>query len=423
MQLSLVVPSFNEEEVLPETAARLSSLLGQLVQSGKIADSSKIYFVDDGSTDRTWAIVTELAKVNPAIRGLRLSRNCGHQIALLAGLLTVPGDAIISVDADLQDDLAAIEPMLDAHLQGCEIVFGVRSKRDTDTFMKRLTATGYYRLLDRLGVEIGFSNLDRVLRSAGAVCRGIEVSAAEDARACLERRDLLYCCTAASHYCRRHVYCHGQLWHHALGVGGTHLYPDRRARLGVDRRAHLSAGRPAAVRNRADRRISGQDLHGNQTPATILHSRVRLVGDLSMLGSIAAGHRRDLIRYLCVGVINTLVGLSTIYFCMYVLRFADVPANAVGYAAGVICSFVLNRRWTFSSDGPVIAQFFKFLVVLGVAYAGNLGTVVSLTHLGLDRYLAQAAGVVPYTAIGYLGSRMFAFRRTSVGATGRQPQQ
>jgi glycosyltransferase involved in cell wall biosynthesis len=160
MQLSLVVPSYNEESVVPETAARLSMLLTQLVQAGKISESSKIYFVDDGSTDRTWAKVEALAKSTPAIKGIRLSRNCGHQIALLAGLLTVPGDVVISVDADLQDDLSAIEPMLDAHAQGSEIVFGVRRKRDTDTFMKRLTAVGYYRLLERLGVEIVFNHAD-----------------------------------------------------------------------------------------------------------------------------------------------------------------------------------------------------------------------------------------------------------------------
>jgi polyisoprenyl-phosphate glycosyltransferase len=160
MQLSLVVPSYNEEIVLPETAARLSALLAQLVRVGMVVEASRIYFIDDGSTDKTWAIIESLAKSNPAIKGIRLSRNCGHQIALLAGLLTVPGDVVISLDADLQDDLAAIERMLDAHVQGSEIVFGVRRKRDTDSFTKRLTATGYYHLLRWLGAEIVFNHAD-----------------------------------------------------------------------------------------------------------------------------------------------------------------------------------------------------------------------------------------------------------------------
>jgi glycosyltransferase involved in cell wall biosynthesis len=160
MQLSLVIPCYNEESVLPETAARLSALLAQLVEVRKVAEASRMYFVDDGSTDKTWAIIESLAKTNPTIKGIRLSRNCGHQVALLAGLLTVPGDVVISVDADLQDDLAAIEPMLDTHIQGSEIVYGVRRKRDTDTFMKRLTATGYYHLLEGLGVEIVFNHAD-----------------------------------------------------------------------------------------------------------------------------------------------------------------------------------------------------------------------------------------------------------------------
>jgi polyisoprenyl-phosphate glycosyltransferase len=179
MQLSLVVPSYNEEIVLPEMAARLSTLLAQLVRVGTVVEASRIYFIDDGSTDKTWAIIESLAKSNPAIKGIRLSRNCGHQIALLAGLLTVPGDAVISVDADLQDDLTAIEPMLDAHAQGSEIVFGVRRKRDTDTFTKRLTATGYYHLLERLGVETVFNHADYRLmgrRALSALAEYAEVN-------------------------------------------------------------------------------------------------------------------------------------------------------------------------------------------------------------------------------------------------------
>jgi len=160
VQLSIVVPCYNEESVFPETAKRLRALLGQLVESNKIAGSSRIYFIDDGSADMTWSLIESMAKQEPIVKGIKLSRNCGHQIALLAGLLTVPGDAVISIDADLQDDLGAVEPMIDAFIGGHEIVYGVRKRRDTDSFVKRVTATGYYRLLERLGVEIVFNHAD-----------------------------------------------------------------------------------------------------------------------------------------------------------------------------------------------------------------------------------------------------------------------
>jgi glycosyltransferase involved in cell wall biosynthesis len=160
MQLSIVVPCYNEQSVFPETAKRLCALLGQLVESGKISASSQVYFVDDGSKDTTWSLIELLASQEPRVKGIKLSRNCGHQIALLAGLLTVPGDAVISIDADLQDDLGAVEPMIDAFRNGHEIVYGVRRKRDTDTFLKRVTATAYYRVLERLGVEIVFNHAD-----------------------------------------------------------------------------------------------------------------------------------------------------------------------------------------------------------------------------------------------------------------------
>jgi putative flippase GtrA len=121
---------------------------------------------------------------------------------------------------------------------------------------------------------------------------------------------------------------------------------------------------------------------------------------------------RELFRYLSVGVANMAVGLSTIYLCMYVLHAADLTANVIGYCAGVICSFVLNRRWTFASKAAWLPELVRFLVVLGIAYAANILTVLGLINqLGTNRYLAQALGTIPYTAIGYIGSRLFAFRR------------
>ncbi len=160
MELSVVVPCYNEESVLPETAKRLVSLLQHLITSRAVTASSRIFFVDDGSKDQTWALIETLASQEPMIKGIKLSRNCGHQIAVLAGLLTVPGSAVITVDADLQDDLDAIEAMIRAHQAGSEIVYGIRRSRRTDTWMKRFTAEAYYRFLAFLGVEIVFNHAD-----------------------------------------------------------------------------------------------------------------------------------------------------------------------------------------------------------------------------------------------------------------------
>ena len=163
--LSIVVPCYNEEAVLPETIQRLTELLQYLIDKGKVRSDSCIYYVDDGSHDRTWDLIETFAKTNGFVRGIKLSRNRGHQNALLAGLLTVKGEAVISVDADLQDDLSAIEEMLDYYVDGYDIVYGVRSSRKTDTFFKSFTAIAYYRLLAVMGVEIIYNHADYRLMS------------------------------------------------------------------------------------------------------------------------------------------------------------------------------------------------------------------------------------------------------------------
>jgi len=174
--LAIVVPCYNEEQVLPETARRLSELLQGLVDTGKASDDSRIYFVDDGSRDRTWPLIEQLAATNPFIKGIKLSRNRGHQNALLCGLMNAEGDVVISVDADLQDDLDAILEMLNAHAQDCDVVYGVRSRRDTDTFFKRFTAQAYYKLLQFMGVDVVFDHADYRLLSRRAIeaLRGYE---------------------------------------------------------------------------------------------------------------------------------------------------------------------------------------------------------------------------------------------------------
>ena len=169
MQLSIVVPCYNEEEVLPETSRRLLELLDHLCHQGKIDRSSGIYFVDDGSRDRTWSLIEGLARTHEAVHGIKLSRNQGHQKALLAGLETAPGDALISIDADLQDDVSVMEAMVDRHHEGYDVVYGVRHRRDSDTAFKRWTAQTYYRVLHFLGVRIVYNHADYRLLSRRAL--------------------------------------------------------------------------------------------------------------------------------------------------------------------------------------------------------------------------------------------------------------
>lgn len=167
--LAIVVPCYNEEDVLPESVAVLSSLLNRLVESKKINESSKIYFVDDGSADRTWTMLEEYAHSNKSIVGIKLSRNKGHQNALFAGLMATTEDAVVSIDADLQDDPNHIEAMVDEFHKGNDVVYGVRSSRESDSFFKRFTAEKYYRLMQWMGVDLVFNHADFRLLSRVAL--------------------------------------------------------------------------------------------------------------------------------------------------------------------------------------------------------------------------------------------------------------
>ena len=168
-RLSIVVPCYNEEEVLPETIRRLCAVLDRMTDCGKIDPDSEILFVDDGSRDATWRLVREAHQADPRARGLKLSANRGHQTALLAGLFGASGDAIVSIDADLQDDVAAIESMVDAWLAGKDVVYGVRGRRETDTGLKRGSAQVYYRILGVLGVDVVYNHADFRLLSRRAL--------------------------------------------------------------------------------------------------------------------------------------------------------------------------------------------------------------------------------------------------------------
>ena len=167
--LGIVIPCFNEQEVLRETAARMIALLGRMREENLINGQSAIFFVDDGSRDNTWAIIEELLSAHQEINGIKLTRNRGHQEALLCGLMTAPGDILISVDADLQDDLEVIPEMVRHYKNGCEIVYGVRNRRDSDTFFKRVTAEGYYKLMAAMKVDIIFNHADYRLLSRRAL--------------------------------------------------------------------------------------------------------------------------------------------------------------------------------------------------------------------------------------------------------------
>ncbi|MBQ8338235.1 MAG: glycosyltransferase family 2 protein [Oscillospiraceae bacterium] len=166
-----VVPCYNEQEVLSETAKRLNEKMESLIAQGKINEESRIVFVDDGSRDATYSIMCELHQKNPRFCAVKLSRNQGHQNALLAGLMSVKDkcDAAISLDADLQDDINAIDEMVDRFNEGYDVVYGVRSSRKKDTFFKRTTAQGFYKLMLFFGVEMVYNHADYRLMSARAL--------------------------------------------------------------------------------------------------------------------------------------------------------------------------------------------------------------------------------------------------------------
>lgn len=170
-KIAIVVPCYNEEEVLEETTKQLSGVLSDLILKKKITNDSFILFVDDGSKDRTWSMIEEAHKSSERVKGLKLAGNVGHQNALLAGLMYAKdySDATISIDADLQDDIMVIEEMTDLLDSGCDIVYGVRSGRKTDSFFKRTTAQGFYKIMKAMGIKSVYNHADFRLMSKRAV--------------------------------------------------------------------------------------------------------------------------------------------------------------------------------------------------------------------------------------------------------------
>lgn len=169
--LYLVIPCYNEEEVLPETTKRLTEKLYNMIHADMIDRDSRILFVDDGSRDDTWQLIEMYSTAVPYVDGVKLAHNRGHQNALLAGLMTAMPlcDCAISLDADLQDDIDVIDAFVQKYAEGCDVVYGVRNKRDTDTFFKRTTAEGFYKFMKLLGVDVVFNHADYRLMSRRAL--------------------------------------------------------------------------------------------------------------------------------------------------------------------------------------------------------------------------------------------------------------
>lgn len=169
--LTIVVPCYNEEEVLPETMVKLQQQLEELIADSLVSKQSKLLFVDDGSKDRTWELIYKEGLRNKYVRGLKLARNVGHQNALVAGLHAAKdySDCVISIDADLQDDIQAIREFIMKFNEGSEIVYGVRKGRETDTFFKRSTAQGFYKMMRKLGVDLVYNHADFRLMSKRAL--------------------------------------------------------------------------------------------------------------------------------------------------------------------------------------------------------------------------------------------------------------
>ncbi|TFG67466.1 MAG: glycosyltransferase [Anaerolineales bacterium] len=168
-KLGIIVPCYNEGPLLRETTRQLSNVLERLVAAEAISPDSRIYYVDDGSTDSTWTLVETLCDESECVAGIKLSRNQGHQNALLAGLFTVEADALITVDADLQDDIDVIDKMVENYKEGADIVYGVRADRSADTLFKRATANTFYRMMSMLGVDTVSNHADYRLMSRRAI--------------------------------------------------------------------------------------------------------------------------------------------------------------------------------------------------------------------------------------------------------------
>ena len=267
--LWIIIPCYNEQEVLPVTAPMFLEKLLFLTQSGRVSEDSRILFVNDGSKDKTWEIIRDLAAKDPHFMGISQSRNRGHQNALVAGMMEAKDrcDITITIDCDGQDDLNAMDEMVDAYLGGCEIVYGVRSDRDTDTWFKRTTAQGYYKVLGGLGADVVYNHADYRLVSS-RVLR--EFANFKEVNLYL-RGMFQHQTDPPDHGDGRHrrtdQFCRCPL------VADRSHYGRNGGRLGQHDLHHLLPGRDSAPEPWRHRRICGEDISGNETAAPLHHQR------------------------------------------------------------------------------------------------------------------------------------------------------
>ena len=297
--LWIIIPCYNEQEVLPVTAPMFLDKLQYLVTSGRVDKESRILFVNDGSKDRTWEIISELAEKDSRFLGISQSRNRGHQNALVAGMMEAADrcDITITIDCDGQDDLGAMDEMVDRYLDGCEIVYGVRSDRDTDTWFKRTTAQGYYKVLGNLGAEVVYNHADyrlvssRVLREfanfqeVNLYLRGMfPLVGFKSTSVYYSRKERM---AGESHYPLTKMIALAFDGITSLSIKPIHLITgigifvalisprsgENGGRLGQHDLHYLFPGRNTAAESWRDRRVCGQDLSGGQAQAQIHHQR------------------------------------------------------------------------------------------------------------------------------------------------------
>ncbi len=291
--LWIIIPCYNESEVLPITAPMFSDKIEQLVQEEKIAPDSRILFVNDGSKDDTWEIICRLSAENPRFQGICQSRNRGHQNAVLAGLMEAKDrcDITISIDCDGQDDINAMDQMVEEYLNGCEIVYGVRSSRETDTWFKRTTAQGFYKVLNGMGAEVVYNHADYRLVSSRVLQAFADF---HEVNLFLRGMFPLVGFKSTSVYYERHERIAGESHHQPVraadphgdgnGCGCQHTwfyrdhlggcgcaYGKEYRRMGVNRLHRMLSGRNSAPESWHYRRIHRQDLYGDEAPSEIYY--------------------------------------------------------------------------------------------------------------------------------------------------------
>ena len=429
--LYIVVPCYNEEEVLPETSRRLRAKLEGLMAAGKISERSRVLFVNDGSRDRTWELITRLHGGCPLFCGADLSRNRGHQNALLAGLMTAKErcDMAISMDADLQDDIDAVDAMVEQYYAGCDVVYGVRSSRKKDTFFKRFTAEGFYRVMNFMGAETVFNHADYRLMSRRAL-EGL----AQFREVNLFLRGIV---PMIGYRTGTVEYERGERF------AGESKYP-------LKKMLSFAMEGITSLSVKPIRYITGLGfLIFAVSILMLIYSIVRwatgatIIGWASVICSVWAigglillslgvigeyigkiyletkGRPRFLLReVLEVGVLNTLVGAGVMFLLFNLAGWAYWTASAANYVVGGVLSYFLNKHFTFQNKERGWAQVGRFALTVAVCWLIAYGVAKPLALWALSgqsgkiqENVALLVGMVLYTGLNYFGQRFFAFRK------------